>query len=145
MIERLRRPNASLTARKMTDTRTLVADLEAGMVQLYGKILEYQIHLMRQSSHHWILRYGRDVFKADEWKTMLCQIEGLDSTCSRLAEELGQEELEAGMKENNVKIDTLLHSWNLGLHELQEQGTNTYLAMDAHAREDRSWRERGEI
>ena len=145
MIERLRRPNTSFTARKMTDTRTLVADLEAGMVQLYGKILEYQIHLMRQSSHHWILRYGRDVFKADEWKTMLCQIEDLDSTCSRLAEELGQEELEAGMKENNVKIDTLLHSWNLGLHELQEQGTNTYLAMDAHAREDRSWRERGEI
>ena len=114
------------------------------MVQLYGKILEYQIRLMRQSSHHWALRYGRDVFKSDEWKTMLSQIEVLDSTCSRLAEELGQEELEAGMKENNFKIDTLLQSWNLGLHDLQEQGTNTYLAMDAHAREDHSWREREE-
>lgn len=115
------------------------------MVQLYGKILEYQIHLMRQSSHHWALRYGRDVFKSDEWKTMLRQIEDLDSTCSRLAQELGQEELEAGLKENKVKIDALLHSWSLGLHELQEQGTNTYLAMDAHAREDRSWREREEV
>ena len=145
MVERLRRPKASLTARKQTDTRTLVADLEAKMVQLYGKILEYQIHLMRQSSHHWALRYGRDVFKSDEWKTMLRQIQDLDSTCSRLAQELGQEELEAGLKENKIKIDTLLHSWSLGLHELQEQGTNTYLAMDAHAREDRSWREREEV
>ena len=145
MIERLRRPNASHTARKQTDTRTLVADLEAKMVQLYGKILEYQIRLMRQSSHHWALRYGPDVFQSDNWKTMLCQIKDLDSTCSRLAEELGQEELEAGMKENKVKVDKLLHSWDLELHELQEQGTNTYLAMDAHARDDRSWREREEF
>ena len=115
------------------------------MVQLYGKILEYQVRLMRQSFHNRALRYGRDVFKFDEWKTMLCQITDLDSACSRLAEELGQEELEAGMKESNVKIDKLLQSWTSGLQELQEQGMNTLLAMDAHAREDRSWRERKEF
>lgn len=45
------------------------------------------------------------------------------------------------MKENNVKIDTLLQSWNVGLQKLQEQGMNTYMAVDAHVREDRSWRE----
>ena len=75
---------------------------------------------------------------------MLCQMKDLDSVCSQIAEELGQEELEAGLKENNVKIDTLLHSWNMGLQELQEQGRNTYIAVDAHAREDRNWREREE-
>ena len=115
------------------------------MVQLYSKILEYQIRLMRQSSHNWALRYGRDVFKSDEWKTMLSQIKDFDSVCSRIGEELGQEELEAGLKENNHKIDTLLHSWNVGLQELQDQGMNTYLAVDAHAREDRTWREREEF
>ena len=114
------------------------------MVQLYSKVLEYQIRLMRQSSHTWALRYGRDVLKADEWKTMLSQIKELDSICSRLAGELGQGELEAGMKENNIKIDILLQSWNVGLQGLQEQGTNTYIAVDAHAKEDRSWRERQE-
>ena len=76
---------------------------------------------------------------------MLCQMKDLDSVCSQIAEELGQEELEAGLKENNVKIDTLLHSRNMGLQELQEQGRNTYMAVDAHAREDRSWREREEF
>lgn len=120
-------------------------DLENKMVQLYSKVLEYQIRLMRQSSHIWALRYGRDVFKADEWKAMLSQIKELDSMCSQLAGELGQEELEAGMKESNVKIDILLQSWNAGLQGLQEQGTNTYMAVDAHAREDRSWREREEF
>ena len=145
MIERLRRPNISRTARKEADTQVLVADLESEMVQLYSKILEYQIRLMRQPSHNWALRYGRDVFKSDEWKTMLSQIKDLDSVCSQLAEELGQEELEAGLKDNNVKIDTLLHSWNVGLQELQEQGMNTYMVVDGHAKEDRTWREREEF
>ena len=115
------------------------------MVQLYSKILEYEIRFMRQSSHHWALRYGRDIFKSDEWKRMLSQMKDLDSICSQLAEELGQEELEAGMKENNVKIDTLLHSWDVGLEGLQKQSANTYMVVDAHAKEDRSWREREEF
>ena len=145
MIERLRRPNTSRAARKEADTQVLVADLENKVVQLYSKILEYQIRLMRQSSHNWALRYGRDVFKSDEWKTMLSHMKDLDFACSQLAEELGQEELEAGLKENNVKIDILLHSWNVGLQELQEQGMNTYMVVDTHAKEDRIWREREEF
>ena len=145
MIERLRRSNTSGAARKDADTQILVADLENKMVQLYSKILEYQIRLMRQSSHNWALRYGRDVFKSDEWKTMLSQMKDLDSVCSQVAEELGQEELEAGLKENKVKIDTLLHSWNVGLQVLQEQGMKTLISVDAHAREERSWRERKEF
>ena len=76
---------------------------------------------------------------------MLSQMKDFDSICSQLAEELGQEELEAGMKENNVKIDTLLYSWDVGLQELQKQSVNTYMVVDAHAKEDRSWREREEF
>ena len=145
MIERLRRPTTSGIARKTADTHTLTTDLENKMVQLYSKILEYQIRLMRQSSHNWALRYGRDIFKSDEWKTMSSQIQDLDSICSRIAEELGQEELEAGKKESNMKIDNLMQSWNAGLRELHEQGMNTYMALNTHASEDRSWREREDL
>ena len=99
---------------------------------------------MRQSSHNWALRYGRDVFKADDWKSVLSQIKELDFECSRLAGEIGQEELDAGMKEKSAKIDDLLQSWNVGFQVLQEQGTNTYLAVDAHARENRNWRDKDE-
>lgn len=145
VIERLRRPNAGNITRKQADTDALVTDLENKMVQLYSKVLEYEMRLMRQSSHMWALRYGRDVFKADEWKNLLSQIQELDSICSRVAGELGQEELETGMKENNVKVDILLQSWTAGLQGLQEQGMNTYIALDAHAGENRSWREREEF
>ena len=145
MIERLRRPKTSRAASEEVDTQILVADLENRIVQLYSKILEYQFCLMRQSSHNWALRYGRDVFKSDEWKKMLSQINDLDSVCSQMAAEIGQEELEAGMKENNVKIDILLRSWDVGLQELQKQSVNTYMVVDAHAKEDRNWREREEF
>ena len=114
------------------------------MVQLYSKILEYQIRLMRQSFHNGALRYGLDVFKVDDWKSMLSQMKELDFECSRLAREIGQEELEAGMREKSAKIDALLQSWNRGFQTLQEQGANTYLAVDAHARENRGWREKDE-
>ena len=76
---------------------------------------------------------------------MSSQIQDLDSICSRIAEELGQEELEAGMKENNMKINNLMQSWNAGLRELHEQGMNTYMALNTHASEDRSWREREDL
>ncbi len=115
------------------------------MIQLYSKILEYQIRLMRQYTRNWASRYGRDVFKADEWKKMLSEIGELDSFCSQLAEELGQEDLELGVKENNAKIDTLLQSWNVGLQGLQELGKNTNLTLDALAREDHGWRAREEV
>lgn len=142
VIERMRRSNADSIAVRQADTDALVKDLETNLVQLYSKILEYQICLMRQYSHIWALRYGRDVFKADTWTTMLSEIKDLDSTCSRLAAEIGQEELEAGMKENKVKIDTLLQQWGVGVQWLQEQGTTTHMVMEAQAREDRAWRER---
>ena len=145
VIERLRKPNAGSISRKQADIDALVTDLDNKMIQLYTKVLEYQIRLMRQSYHIWALRYGRDVLKADEWKTMLSQIKELDSICSRLAGELGHEELEAGMKENNAKVDALLESWNRGIQGLHKQGTNTFLALDARAREDRNWREREEL
>lgn len=144
VIERLRRPNAGRIARRQADTETLVTDLENKMVQLYSKILEYQIRLMRQSFHNGALRYGLDVFKVDDWKSMLSQMKELDFECSRLAREIGQEELEAGMREKSAKIDALLQSWNRGFQTLQEQGANTYLAVDAHARENRGWREKDE-
>ena len=145
VIERLRRSNAGSVALRQPDTDALVKDLETNLVQLYSKIFEYQICLMRQSSHIWALRYGRDVFKADEWTTMLSEIKNLDSTCSRLAAEIGQEELEAGMKENNIKIDTLLQQWGVGVQWLQEQGASTHMVVEAQAREDRARRERADL
>ena len=145
VIERMRRRHTGFSVRHTeADTDILVTDLENKVIQLYTKIIEYQIRLMRQSFHGWALRYGRDVFKADDWKTILSQIEKLDTECSRLAGELGQEEVETGMRENGVKIDNLLQSWKVDLRSLQEQGTKISTMVDSHARESLSWREKEE-
>ncbi len=44
-------------------------------VDLYAIILEYQARAICQFSRHTIHRYGRDVFKADDWQNLLADIE----------------------------------------------------------------------
>lgn len=132
IIERLRRPNEARLATQLKDIEALVEDLETKIMQLYRCIFEYQIRLMRQSSHCWPLRFGRDVVKADDWATMLIKIKDLDSECSAIARALGQEELESGIKESNARIDDLVRTWNAGLEELQKDVKDTSRAVIAH-------------
>ena len=107
------------------------------MVQLYKYIYEYQIRLMRQFSNGWAHRYGRDVVKADDWDRLLADIKLLDSDCSTLARELGQEELECGIKQSNRRIDDLVQSWDVGLQDLQRDVRDTAAAVQAHVEIER--------
>lgn len=142
VIERLRRPRPGVVVRHQTDTEELIKDLEDTMIQLYCMILEYQLHLLRQFSHVWAVRYGRAVMKIDGWKSMSSQMETLDSKCTVLANELGQEELETGIAENNVKIDMLQNSWDLGLQSLHQQAEGVHKAVEIQSTDERHWRAR---
>lgn len=106
------------------------------MAQLYTKILEYQIRLVHQYSHNSAVRFGRDLVKADDWKTMFSQIQSLDTQCTQIAADLGQDELEAGIKQNNTKIEGMLRSWNVGLQGLREELRHTSAAIEASSTED---------
>lgn len=112
MIDRLQRPGQrSLAGYENEDNLALVKDSEKKIVQQYDKVYECQIRLMCQYSHVWVDHFGRDIIKADDWAKMLGEIQTLDSNCSRLSNELGQEELEGSISENNCKIDGLVQSW----------------------------------
>ena len=141
MIERLRRPGQhSLRSNENEDVVALVNDLEDKIVQLYYKIYEYQIRLMCQYSHVWAVRFGRDVIKADDWDKMLTEIHTLDSDCSRISNELGQEELERSLDESNRQIDGLVQSWYDGIETLQKDIDKVSTSMEAHIQEQQAWR-----
>ena len=141
MIERLRRPGQhSLRSNENEDVVALVNDLEDRIVQLYYKIYEYQIRLMCQYSHVWAVRFGRDVIKADDWDKMLTEIHTLDSDCSRMSNELGQEELERSLDENNRQIDGLVQSWYDSIETLQKDIDKVSTSMRAHIQEQQAWR-----
>lgn len=133
VIERLRRPNGGQIAAEAKDTEPVIEDLENKIVQLYRLVLEYQIRLIRQYSHSWPLRFGRDVVKADDWATKLDDIKTLDLECSNIARELGQEELESEMRESNRRLDDLVRSWEAGLTELHGDLKDTSAAVRAYA------------
>ena len=120
MIDNLRRPDRRRTAINTSpDTALVISDLENKIVQLYGKIYEYQIRLVRQYSHVWAMRFGRDTFRADDWAKTIADMRLIDADCSRMTDVLGQDELERGLKDNNRRIDDLVHRWHSSLQTLQ--------------------------
>ena len=120
LVDNLRRPDRRQTAIcQSLDTALVISDLENKIIQLYGKIYEYQIRLVRQYSHVWAVRFGRDIFKADDWAKMIADMRLIDADCSRLTDVLGQDELERSLKDNNRRIDDLVHRWHSSLQTLQ--------------------------
>ena len=120
LIENLRRPDQRRSrSHENLDTALLIDDLENKIVQLYRKILEYQIRLTRQYSYAWALRFGRDVIKADDWAKMLADLKLVDDDCSRIAGVLGQDELERSLTDNNHRIDDGVYRLQLSLQNLQ--------------------------
>ena len=71
---------------------------------------------------------------------MMADVLALDKECSRLARELGQEELEAGLREQNRQIDELTQSWHEGLEDLRKAMNDTSATVNAHVQEEQTWR-----
>ena len=115
-------------------------DLEDKLIQLYKKILQYQIRLLRHTSHGWAVRYGRAVAKVDDWAKMLAEMQTLDSECSCLAQELGQAELETRVKENHGQIDDFSKAWNADLQLLRKGVIQNSLVIDASLQAQQSAR-----
>ena len=132
LVERLRISNKDRTNTQMpADIKPLLLDLEGRLIQLYCKILQYQIRLLRHTSHGWVFRYGRAVAKVDDWAKMLAEMQTLDSECSSLAQELGQEELEAMVKVNHGQIDDFSKAWNADLQLLRQEVIQNSVVIDA--------------
>ena len=123
-----------------TERLALVQDLESKIVDLYSKIYEYELCLLRQYSHTWAIRFGRDVVRADDWQKLSTEIQNLDSACSRLSDELGQEELNRSIQENGRRIDGLVESWVSGIQTLQQGLSGVSASVNTQMEEQQAWR-----
>lgn len=138
-MERLIRPeNSRLTRdRYQSDSRELVKIFEDTAVELYKTILEFQIRLVRQYSDNWAKRYGRDVFKADDWSSLTRRIKSLEGRCTEIAQDLSRERIETALQASE-------HNMQRGLQEVQQELKKTTRGIEQQTMIQSAWRQTDE-
>lgn len=139
VMERLIRPeNSRLTRdRYQSDSRELVKIFEDTAVELYKTILEFQIRLVRQYSDNWAKRYGRDVFKADDWSSLTRRIKSLEGRCTEIAQDLSRERIETALQASE-------HNMQRGLQEVQQELKKTTRGIEQQTMIQSAWRQTDE-
>ncbi|KAJ5979350.1 hypothetical protein N7501_002692 [Penicillium viridicatum] len=138
-MERLIRPGKSGLTRSSyhPDSLELVKDFEDAAVDLYKTILEFQIRLARQYSDNWAKRYGRDVFKADDWMGLTNRIKSLEVRCTEIAQDLSRERIESALQVSESNMQR-------GLHEVQQELKKTTRGIEQQTMMQSAWRQTDE-
>lgn len=138
-MERLIRPgNPGLTETcYQVDSLELVRDFENTVVELYKRILEFQIRLVRQHSHSWAKRYGRDVLKIDDWMSLTSQIKELETKCTELAQDLSRERVERALQDSERNM-------RCGLEKIQQELERTTRGIEQQTMMQSIWRQTDE-
>ncbi|CAI7575822.1 unnamed protein product [Penicillium discolor] len=139
VMERLIRPGKSEPTRISyhSDSLELVKDFEDTAVDLYKTILEFQIRLARQYSDNWAKRYGRDVFKADDWTGLISRIKSLEVKCTEIAQDLSRERIESALQVSE-------HNMQRGLQEVQQELKKTTRGIEQQTMMQSAWRQTDE-
>ncbi|OQD71732.1 hypothetical protein PENPOL_c001G05426 [Penicillium polonicum] len=139
VMERLIRPGKSGLTRSSyhSDSLALVKDFEDTAVDLYKTILEFQIRLARQYSDNWAKRYGRDVFKADDWTGLTSRIKRLEVRCTEVAQDLSRERIETALQVSESNMQR-------GLHEVQQELKKTTRGIEQQTMMQSAWRQTDE-
>jgi hypothetical protein len=139
VMERLIRPgNSGLTRSSyQSDSLEVVKSFEDTAVELYKTILEFQTRLLRQYSDNWAKRYGRDVFKADDWTNLTSRIRSLEVRCTEIAQDLSRERIERALQVSE-------HSMQRGLQEVQQELKKMMRGIEQQTRMQSAWRQTDE-
>ncbi|KAJ5389847.1 uncharacterized protein N7496_000915 [Penicillium cataractarum] len=139
VMERLIRPgNTGLTESDyQPDSLQLVRDFEDTAVELYKTILVFQIRLVRQHSRNWAKRYGRDVFKADDWADLTSRIKTLEAKCTEIAQDLSRERIERALQDSE-------HDMQSGLQKIQQELEKTTHGIEKQTMMQSTWRQTDE-
>lgn len=138
-MERLIRPgNSGLTRSSyQSDSLELVKDFEGTVVELYKTILEFQIRLVRQYSENWGKRYGRVIFKADDWTSLTSQIKTFEARCTEIAQDLSRERVDRALQVSE-------HNMQRGLQEAQQELKKTTHVIEQQTMMQSAWRQTDE-
>lgn len=138
-MERLTRSGNSESTgnRHQADSLKLVEDFENTAVELYQTILEFQIRFMRQNSISWAKRYGRDIFKADDWNSLTSQIKVLEAKCTEIAKVLSLERIERALQGSEQIMQQ-------GLQKIQQELEKTTRGIEKQTVMQSAWRQTDE-
>ncbi|KAJ5985268.1 hypothetical protein N7522_012464 [Penicillium canescens] len=139
VMERLIRPGKSgLTESGYhVDSLELVRDFENTAVELYRRILEFQIRLAKQHSWSWAKRYGRGVFEVDVWTSLTGQIKALEIKCAELAQDLSHENIERALQDSERNMQC-------GFQRVQQEIERTARGIEQQTLMQSVWRQTDE-
>lgn len=109
-------------------TADLALSFEIQVTKLYSQILAYQARVVCQLPRNTLVRYGRDVLKADDWSTMLAEIKATELDCGAISDVVNAEKVNAVWHEQERQMDNLLESEEVHYRSLQQ--TTDQIAAD---------------
>ena len=112
--------SAFSTSSGSTGTAELDLSFEIQVTKLYSQILAYQARVVCQLPRNGLLRYGRDVLKADDWSTMLAEIKATELDCGAICDVVNAEKVNAVWHEQERQMDNLLRSEEEHSRSLQQ-------------------------
>ena len=116
-------------------------DFESHTVSLNEKILEFLIRVALQSSRPRASRYGRDVFKFDNWASLLQEINDLDFQCTRLARQITMDRIDQGVARSNEMLEMQSRSWQASFDIIEQRLENNSDAIGEHVKDQNAWRQ----
>ena len=121
VIERVYRQQEpeSSTALSSSGLNELNTLFETQVTKLYSQVLGYQAQVVCQLRRSTLVRFGRDVFKADDWATQLTEIKQSETACQYTSHVVHAERLDTALKEQERRMRELLSVQESHFHSLQ--------------------------
>lgn len=121
------------------DKPELERSFEMQVTKLYSQILAYQARVVCQLPRNALVRYGRDVLKADDWSTMLAEIKTTESSCSAISDVVSTEKIDASWREQERRMDDLFRSQEEHYWKLQHTTDQIAADLKQAIEEQRGW------
>lgn len=92
---------------------------------------------MRQYSGKWAVRYGREIFKTDDWAALTKQIQALEIRCTEIASDLGRERIESALQASDRTLQR-------GMQDVQQELKRTANEIEKQTIMQSTWRQTDE-
>ena len=112
---------------------------EAQLTKLYSQILTYQARVVCQMRRPTFIRNGRDIFKLDDWSTLLDDIEKAEAACTGISQVVNSEKLEATLAELSCGLDLLLRDHAQQYVDLQHTVDHILTGVEQSRKEQQQW------
>ncbi len=112
---------------------------EAQLTKLYSRILTYQAQVVCQMRRPTFIRNGRDIFKLDDWSTLLDDIKKAEAACTGISQVVSSEKLEATLAELSCGLDLLLRDHAQQYVDLQHTADHILTGVEQSRKEQQQW------